>query len=524
VIRAEDVLAIRGTLVHRSDETINRQLPTGAVELVAHDLRILNSSRVPPFPIDDDHEPTEMTRFKYRYLDMRRPQSLRPLQIRYRMLRAIRSYLDRFEFIEVDTPMLTKSTPEGARDYLVPSRINPGKFYALPQSPQLFKQILMVGGVDRYFQVVRCFRDEDLRADRQPEFTQLDLEMSYVQPGDIFEIVEGMMKVLFEEIKGVHLETPFPRLTWEEAMALYGTDKPDLRFDLKLTDFSSTFVDSKIAVFSRALANGGIVKGLAVEGGAELSRKELDDLASFVAIYGAKGLAWIKITENEWQSPLAKFLGDAEREEIRSLTGAKAGDLIFFLADNAAIVNEGLANLRLHMAQRFGWIPQGTYAFSWVVDFPLVEYSKEEARYVSLHHPFTAPHEDDVLRLDRDPGGVKSRAYDLVLNGLEIGGGSIRIHQPELQKKMFALLGIDQATVDQQFGFFMDALEFGAPPHGGIAFGVDRLAMILSDSTAIRDVIAFPKSQRAVCMLTEAPTTVDPKQLKELNIKIAREP
>ena len=518
-VRSEDVLAIKGVLVHRSKETVNPELPTGAVELVAEELRVLNPSRVPPFPVDDTQEPTEMTRFKYRYLDIRRPRSLKPLQIRYQMLRSIRNYLDRFEFIEVDTPMLTKSTPEGARDYLVPSRINPGKFYALPQSPQLFKQILMVGGVDRYFQVVRCFRDEDLRADRQPEFTQLDIEMSYVRPDDIFEIMEGMMQLLFKEIKGVNIPTPFQRLTWEEAMARYGTDKPDLRFDLTLTDFSTVFVDSQVGIFTRALAKGGIVKALALPGGAVLSRKELDDLAEFVGIYGAKGLAWIKIMENEWQSPLAKFLTDAERQQIQALTGAQVGDIIFFLADDSSIVNEGLANLRLRMADRFELVAEGTYAFAWVVDFPLVDYSKEEGRYVAVHHPFTAPCEESLPFLEQDPVKAKSRAYDLVLNGMEVGGGSIRIHQAELQRTMFSVLGIDPATVDHQFGFFMDALEFGAPPHGGIAFGVDRLAMILSDAVAIRDVIAFPKSQRAVCMLTEAPTSVDPRQLQELGVK-----
>ena len=518
-VRSEDVLAVRGSLVRRSEETINTTIPTGTVELMAQELRVLNPSRVPPFPVDDDIEPTEASRFRYRYLDLRRPRSLRALEVRHRMLAAIRSHLNELAFMEVETPVLTKSTPEGARDYLVPSRMHPGKFYALPQSPQLFKQILMVGGVDRYFQVVRCFRDEDLRMDRQPEFTQLDIEMSFVRPEDIFAMVEGMMARVFREVKGVELETPFRRLSWEEAMSRYGTDKPDLRFGLELVELSEAFRDSGVAIFKRALAAGGIVKGLKVPGAADLSRKELDDLTGLVGRYGAKGLAWIKVLDSEWQSPLTKFLSESEKEALRTLTRVQPGDVIFMLADDFDVVNEGLANLRLEMGRRLGLVPEGAHAFAWVLDFPLVEWKKAEGRYSAVHHPFTAPREEDLPLLESDPARVKSRAYDLVLNGMEMGGGSIRIHSPELQRQVLSLLDVTPETIEEQFGFLLEALDLGAPPHGGIAFGVDRLAMLLSDSPAIRDVIAFPKSQRAVCMLTEAPTAVDARQLSELQIR-----
>jgi aspartyl-tRNA synthetase len=518
-LRSEDVLAVRGSLTRRPAETINPHLPTGEVELVASELRLLNASQVPPFSIEDETDANENTRLKYRYLDLRRPASLSHLRLRHRMIKKIRDYFDSLGFLEVETPMLTKSTPEGARDYLVPSRIYPGKFYALPQSPQLFKQILMVAGLDRYFQIVRCFRDEDLRADRQPEFTQLDVEMSFVQPEDVVQVIEAMMVLLFKELKGIDIPKPFTRLTWKEAMSRFGTDKPDLRFGLELKDFSAVFKSSKLKVFSLALERGGIVKAICVPGGAVLSRAELDELTTFVGNYGAKGLAWIKVTEGEWQSPIAKFLSAEERGAIGNVTEAKKGDIVFFVADEEKIVHDALANLRLLLGEKLGLISRETYAPVWVVDFPLVEYDTEEKRYVSLHHPFTAPVDEDIPLLAREPLRVRSKAYDLVLNGTEIGGGSIRIHQAGLQQEVLQLLGIGPDEAEAKFGFFLEALRFGAPPHGGIAFGMDRLAMILSGAGSLRDVIAFPKSQRAVCLLTEAPSPVDPKQLKELGIK-----
>jgi len=520
-VRSEDVIAVRGRLSKRSPDTINPELGTGEVELVCKELRLLNASAVPPFPIEDEIDANENTRLKYRYLDLRRPQSLAHLLLRYRMTKLIRDYLDGLGFIDVETPVLTKSTPEGARDYLVPSRIYHGKFYALPQSPQLFKQILMIAGLDRYFQIVKCFRDEDLRADRQPEFTQLDMELSFVQPDDVMHVVEGMIALLFKELRHIELKRPFQRLTYEEAMNRFGSDKPDMRFGLEIRDFTEALRNSRFKVFAGAIQKGGVVKGIRIPKGGEMSRKDLDDMTPLAATFGAKGIAWTKITAEGWQSPIAKFLSETEQQAIEQIAAAGIGDVILFSADNPKIVHDALGNLRLHFGEKLGLIPENEFALVWVVDFPLMEFDAGEKRYVALHHPFTSPLDEDVPLLDSDPAKARSKAYDLALNGTEIGGGSIRIHQVDLQKKILGLMGISAAEAEAKFGFLLEALSFGAPPHGGIAFGIDRLAMLLSGAKSLRDVIAFPKSQRAVCMLTEAPSEVEPRQLRELGIRMA---
>ena len=519
-LRSEWVIAVQGRVERRPPAMENPNLKTGAIEVLVDTLRILNSSLTPPFPLDEEVEVSENLRLKYRYIDLRRPSMAANLIMRHRTAQSVRTYLDQNNFLEIETPVLTRSTPEGARDYLVPSRVNAGKFYALPQSPQLFKQLLMVSGLDRYYQIVRCFRDEDLRADRQPEFTQIDMELSFIEEEDIYEIIEGMMRKIFKDVLGLELSTPFARMTYEEAMARFGTDRPDTRFGLELADLTETVRNCGFNVFQTVVKKGGQVKSINAKGCGDFSRKDLDDLTEYVGQFGAKGLAWVKVKSGgEWQSPITKFFTDAEREAISRELGAEENDVLFFVADSGIIVHQALSELRLELGRRLGLINKGTYNFVWVVDFPLLEYDHDEKRHVAVHHPFTAPKEEDLEFLEKDPGRIRSRAYDLVLNGIEIGGGSIRIHRKELQDEIFAALGIDKEEAADKFGFLLQALELGAPPHGGIAFGLDRLLMILAGRETIRDVIAFPKTQKATCPLTEAPASVARKQLTELYLR-----
>jgi aspartyl-tRNA synthetase len=519
-LRSEWVIAVQGRVERRPPDMENPNLKTGAIEVLVDTLRILNSSLTPPFPLDEEVEVSDNLRLKYRYIDLRRPSVAANLIMRHRVAQSVRQYLDQNNFLEIETPVLTRSTPEGARDYLVPSRVNPGKFYALPQSPQLFKQILMVSGLDRYYQIVRCFRDEDLRADRQPEFTQIDMELSFIEEEDIYEIIEGMMLKLFKDVLNIELSPPFARMKYEEAMARFGTDRPDTRFGLELVDLTDTARDCGFNVFQTVVKKGGLVKSINAKGSADFSRRDLDDLTEYVTRFGAKGLAWVKVKSGgEWQSPITKFFTDGEREAISKELGAEENDVLFFVADTGTIVHQALSELRLELARRLGLMNRGSYDFVWVVDFPLMEYDHDEKRHVAVHHPFTAPKEEDIEFLEKDPGRVRSKAYDLVLNGIEIGGGSIRIHQKEQQDVIFAALGISKEEAGDKFGFLLQALELGAPPHGGIAFGLDRLLMILAGRETIRDVIAFPKTQKATCPLTEAPATVARKQLTELYLR-----
>ena len=519
-LRSEWVLAVRGKVEARPDDMANPKLATGEIEVMVNELRILNSSETPPFPLDEDIDISDNLRLQYRYLDLRRPEMAANMVMRHKAVQAVRTYLDEHGFLDIETPMLTRSTPEGARDYLVPSRVNAGRFYALPQSPQLFKQLLMIAGMDRYYQIVKCFRDEDLRADRQPEFTQIDMELSFVDEEQIISVTEGMIAVLFKKTLGLDLTPPFARMTFDEAMSRYGTDRPDTRFAMEIVDLTAIAATCGFKVFRDVADGGGTVRAINAKGCGSFSRKDLDDLTSFAVQLGAKGLAWVKMkAAGEWQSPIAKFFTDDERAAIAQELGAVEGDLFFFGADKPAAVCQVLSELRLELARRLGLLKKDVFNFTWVTDFPLVEYDDKEKRFQALHHPFTAPREADVDRLESDPASVYSRAYDLVLNGTEIGGGSIRIHQRQMQARVLKVLGIGEEEARDKFGFLLRALELGAPPHGGLAFGLDRLMMIITGSDSIRSVIAFPKTQKATCPLTEAPAPVSRKQLTELYLR-----
>jgi aspartyl-tRNA synthetase len=526
-VRSEYVLRITGLVRARPAGTVNPNLRSGGVEVLAHEVEILNPSAPPPFQLDDDNL-SENTRLAYRVLDLRREPMQRNMRLRYRVAMAVRRHLDAEGFIDIETPMLTRSTPEGARDYLVPSRVHPGEFFALPQSPQLFKQLLMVAGFDRYYQIVKCFRDEDLRADRQPEFTQIDIETSFLEENEIQAIMEGLIRSVFQEVQGVELPAPFPRLTYAEAMARFGSDKPDLRVPLELTELTDLMKTVEFKVFRAAAdAPGGRVAALRVPK-AELSRKEIDDYTQFVSIYGAKGLAWIRVNDPDkgaegLQSPIVKFFSAPVLAEILSRTQATAGDVIFFGADQAKVVNDALGALRVRIGHDKGYAEAGWRPL-WVVDFPMFEWDAEGKRWAAMHHPFTSPKDGHEDRLQSDPGNALSKGYDMVLNGSEIGGGSVRIHRADVQSKVFAALGISEDEARAKFGFLLDNLQYGAPPHGGIAFGLDRIVAMMAGTDSIRDVIAFPKTQRAQCLLTHAPSPVDEKQLRELGLRLREAP
>lgn len=519
-IRNEYVIKVVGNVRMRDEATINENIATGMIEVVASDIEVLNSAKTPPFYIQDNIDTDENLRLKYRYLDLRRPEMQRNLILRHKVTKLMRDYLDNRGFLEIETPMLTKSTPEGARDYLVPSRVNPGKFYALPQSPQIFKQLLMVAGMERYFQIARCFRDEDLRADRQPEFTQLDMEMSFMDVEEILELMEGLIAYIFEGALNQKINIPFHRLTWDEAMDRFGSDKPDLRFGMELKNVSEAVKGCTFQVFNNVIASGGQVKCINVKGYANIPRRELDGLVQFCGIYGAKGMAWLQFPEEGGvKSSIAKFFSEENIAAIKAAADVEAGDLLLFVADKPSVVAQTLGALRIEMAKRRGLIDPNKLAFTWVVDFPMFEYDEEEKRYVAMHHPFTAPRDEDLPLLATDPGKVYAKAYDMVLNGTEIGGGSIRIHRRDVQKAVFSAIGLSDEQAAEKFGFMMNAFEYGAPPHGGLAFGLDRLIMIMAQRDSIRDVIAFPKTQSAACLMTQAPNDVDEKQLRELHIR-----
>ena len=522
-LKPEYCIALMGEVRMRPEGMRNPGMPTGNVEVAVRQIQVLNEAKTPPYVLEDGVEASDALRLKYRYLDLRRPSLQRNIILRHKAGASVRRYLDAKGFIDVETPVLTKSTPEGARDYLVPSRIFPGKCYALPQSPQLFKQLLMVAGFDRYYQIVKCFRDEDLRADRQPEFTQIDIEMSFVEMDDILNITETMIVNLFRETIGVNLPVPFRRMTYEEAMEDYGTDRPDTRFGMKLKDISDIVAGSDFRVFASTLAEGGVVKAFAVKAPHGFSRKDLDSFSDVVADFGAKGVLWARLEGDGWKSSLSKFLQASRFDAMGQRLDMKPGDIALIIAAPKNTANASLSALRLHVAGRLGLIDPNAFSALWVTDFPLLEWSEEDKRLVSVHHPFTAPMPDDLPLLPSDPGKVRSQAYDMVINGSEVGGGSIRIHTPEIQKQVFEAIGLGEEEARIKFGFLLDALQYGAPPHGGIAFGLDRLTMILTHAASIRDVIAFPKTQKAYCVMTDAPSEVSPAQLAELGLKYGKE-
>lgn len=522
-VRGEYVLAVKGIVKAREEAAVNKDMATGEIEIEATELRILSAAKTSPFYIVENSDVKEELRLQYRYLDLRRPDMQRKMILRSKVAKIVRDYYEDNGFLEIETPILVKSTPEGARDYLVPSRVHNGSFYALPQSPQQYKQLLMLAGMDRYFQIAKCFRDEDLRADRQPEFTQIDLEMSFVDEEDIMTVNEGLLKRVFKEIKGIDLETPFIRMPYAEAMDRFGSDKPDTRFGLEINDISAVVSGCDFSVFTSALENGGSVRAINAKGlGDKISRKNIDSLGEFVKTYKAKGLAWIKVNPDGVQSPIAKFFSEEKLGEILNALNAEVGDVIFIVADKNSVVYAALGALRCEIAKRYELIDSDKYNFLWVTDFPLLEYDEEENRYVAMHHPFTAPKDEDIELLSTDPGKVRAKAYDIILNGVELGGGSMRIYNSDLQQKMFEVIGLGSDEIQARFGFLIEAFKYGAPPHGGMAYGFDRMLMLLDGTESIRDVIAFPKVQNASELMTSSPDTVDEKQLEELGIAIVK--
>ncbi|EKN64924.1 aspartate--tRNA ligase [Schinkia azotoformans] len=520
-VRSEYVLDIKGKVVARAEGTFNNKIPTGTIEVLAEEIAIINASKTPPFMIEDDVDASEELRLKYRYLDLRRPEMFNTLKMRHQVSTTIRNFLDQHGFLDVETPILTKSTPEGARDYLVPSRVHEGQFYALPQSPQLFKQLLMVSGIDRYYQIARCFRDEDLRADRQPEFTQVDIETSFLDKEDLIALMEKMMTLVLKEVKGVNIQTPFPRMTYDEAMSRYGSDKPDTRFGMELVDVGELVKDTEFKVFANAISGGGQVKAINVKGAAEkYSRKDIDALMEYVSRYGAKGLAWFKVEEDGLKGPISKFFNEDQQAGIQKTLEAEVGDLLLLVADSKQVVADSLGALRGKLAKDLQLIDENKFNFLWITDWPLLEFDADAGRYFAAHHPFTMPVREDLPLLETNPGQVRAQAYDIVLNGYELGGGSSRIYERDIQEKMFKVLGMPEEEAREQFGFLLDAFDYGTPPHGGIAIGLDRFVMLLAGRTNLRDTIAFPKTASASDIMTNAPSHVSHDQLLELNLQV----